>query len=311
MFIAGGRSRGARAGAFFFPSAVPIIHSVPALPPSKTLPPGRPAAPEADSDERPTIIPSFDPEAFARDSEIKQRAAFAADGEPTINQARRLHLDGEHEQALFLLAHLLEIAPLHPEATHLSADCRAALERECLSSVGSESAILVAAISSDELKTFGLDNVSGFLLSLMDGATNVEAILDISGLPRLLALRHLRNLLERGVVGPASGHRLSPPPEPAGGHRIREEPVADEEATIESGVLPGGIGVPTLDAVPVLLVAPGDLNALVLDPHARALAALVNDNASVEEILAATKTDLVEGAALFERLAEDGIIGFV
>jgi hypothetical protein len=51
---------------------------------------------------------------------------------------------------------------------------------------------------------FALDNVSGFLLSLMDGATNVEAILDISGLPRLLALRHLRSLVERGIVVGAS-----------------------------------------------------------------------------------------------------------
>ena len=66
---------------------------------------------------------------------------------PRLIKPVGLHLDGEHEQALFLLAHLLEIAPLHPEATHLSADCRAALERECLSSVGSESAILVAAVS--------------------------------------------------------------------------------------------------------------------------------------------------------------------
>ena len=44
---------------------------------------------------------------------------------------------------------------------------------------------------------FALDHVSGFLLSLMDGTLTVEAILDVAGLPRLLALRHLRNLLER------------------------------------------------------------------------------------------------------------------
>ena len=180
---------------------------VPAFPPSKTTPPGRPAVAEAGRDERPTLVPAFDPEAFARDSEIKQRAASVVDGEPTIDQARRLHLDGEHEQALFLLARLLELAPLHPEATKLSIDCRAALERDCLSAVGSESAILVAAVSSAELKTFALDNVSGFLLSLMDGATNTETILDISGLPRLLALRQLRSLLERGIVVVASGRR--------------------------------------------------------------------------------------------------------
>jgi hypothetical protein len=180
---------------------------MPSFPPSKTLPPRRRAAPDAGSDERATVVPSFDPEAFARDSEIKQRAGVAADGGPTIDQARRLHLDGEHEQALFLLGRLLEIAPLHPEATRLSVDCRVALERQCLSMIGSESATLVAAVSPDELRTFALDNVSGFLLSLMDGATNVEAVLDISGLPRLLALRHVRSLLERGIIAVASGRR--------------------------------------------------------------------------------------------------------
>jgi hypothetical protein len=108
---------------------------------------------------------------------------------------------------LFLLVSLLDLAPLHPEATTLSSDCRIALERECLSVVGSESAILVAAVSTEELKSFALDNVSGFLLSVIDGATNVESILDISGLPRLLALRHLRSLLDRGIIVVASGRR--------------------------------------------------------------------------------------------------------
>lgn len=177
---------------------------MPAFPPSKTTPPGRAASPEADGDERPTLVPAFDPEAFARDSEIKQRAASIEGGEATIDHARRLHLDGQHEQALFLLAALLELAPLHPEATTLSIACREALEGECLSFVGSESAVLVAAVSPEELKRFALDNVSGFLVSLMDGATNVETLLDISSLPRLLALRHLRSLLERGIIAVAS-----------------------------------------------------------------------------------------------------------
>jgi hypothetical protein len=162
---------------------------------------------EEDREERPTLVPAFDPAAFARDSEIKQRAALVVGGEATIDQARRLHREGQHEDALFLLARLLDISPLHAEANTLSNECRQALEQDCLSAVGSESSILVVAVSPEELKGFPLDNVSGFLLSLMDAATDVEAILDISGLPRLLALRHLRSLLERGIVAVASGTR--------------------------------------------------------------------------------------------------------
>ncbi len=176
--------------------------------PAKSPPPESPGVPNGDGDDRPTVVPEYDPEDFARDSEIKQRAGVREGGEPTIDRARRLHLDGDHEQALFLLTPLLELAPLHPEANKLSGECRQALERDCLSAIGSESAVLVVALSPEELKRFTLDNVSGFLLSVIDGTTNVETILDISGLPRLLALRHIRALLDRGIVVVAS--RLRP-----------------------------------------------------------------------------------------------------
>ena len=175
-------------------------------PPERKTPPEEPSGTAVD-DERATVVPEFDPEDFARDSEITQRAALSTGGEPTIDRARRMHLDGRHEDALFLLAHLLELAPLHPEATSLSSECRVALERQCLSVIGSERAVLVAAVSGEELKSFALDNVSGFLLSLMDGKTSVENILDMSGLPRLLALRHLRSLLDRGIIAAAPSRR--------------------------------------------------------------------------------------------------------
>ena len=67
--------------------------------------------------------------------------------------------------------------------------------------------MLISAISTEEIKGFSLDHVSGFLLSLLDGETPVEMILDIAGMPRLIVLRHLRDLLECGIVVVASGLR--------------------------------------------------------------------------------------------------------
>jgi hypothetical protein len=157
---------------------------------------------ESDPDEdRATIVPEFDPEAFARDSEVRQRTVPPSTGESTMDDARRHLQDGDPEQALFLLVRLLELAPFHAEASTLSKECRAALERVCVSAIGSTSTVLVVTIGPDELKGFGLDNVSGFLVSLIDGHTEVETLLDLSGLPRLLALRHLRGLVTRGIVG--------------------------------------------------------------------------------------------------------------
>jgi len=161
---------------------------------------GAEAVPEGADDDRPTVLPPFDADAFARDSELKLQASAPAKGETTTDEARRLLQDGQPEEALFLLARLLEASPLDAEARTLSAECSAALERECWSAIGSGSAILGATASPDELKGIGLDHVSGFLLSLMDAVTDVEMLLDICGLPRLLALRHLRDLVVRGVV---------------------------------------------------------------------------------------------------------------
>jgi hypothetical protein len=267
---------------------------------------------ERDADDRPTLVPEFDPEDFARDSEIRQRAVPEAGGEPTIDQAHRLHLDGDHEQALFLVTRLLELAPPHAEATKLAAECRVGLERQCLSAIGSEASVLIAAVSPEELKGFALDNVSAFLFSRLDGATSLEEILDVAGVPRLLALRHLRNLLERGIISLASGQKRSPLPEDAGVRPSRQERVEDDDSsTVESRVLDSRPGPPKLDAVPVLLVAQEDLDGLNLDRLARAFVALVDDKTTVEEILATTKTDVVDGTVLLERLAEDGIIAFV
>jgi hypothetical protein len=172
------------------------------------IPPFDPQAFARESDpeeDRPTVIPEFDPQAFARDSEMRQRPALPSTGASsaggsTIDEARRLLREGDAEQALFLLSRLLELAPLHSEASALSNECRAVLERECLAAIGSVSAILVVVVGSEELKGLGLDNVSGFLLSHMDGHTDVETLLALSGLPRLLALRHLRGLVTRRIV---------------------------------------------------------------------------------------------------------------
>jgi hypothetical protein len=178
---------------------------MPASPPPKSRRPRQPAGNAADG-ERSTPIPEFDVEAFARDADARQGAGPVRDGE-ILEQAHRLHLDGRSEPALSLLAHLLTRERPHPVAARLSAECCTALERECLLAIGSESTMLISAISTEEVKRFSLDHVSGFLLSLLDGETPIETILDISGMPRLVVLRHLRDLLDRGIVGVASGLR--------------------------------------------------------------------------------------------------------
>ena len=86
------------------------------------------------------------------------------------------------------------------DTTPLEASARDAETRVCLAALGSPQTILASTLPCGELKRFALDNVSAFLLSQIDGATSVEAILDVACMPPLFALRHLRSLVERGMV---------------------------------------------------------------------------------------------------------------
>jgi hypothetical protein len=60
--------------------------------------------------------------------------------------------------------------------------------------------IPVPAMGAAELRGQPLDNLAGFLLSLMDGVTNVEMLLDVCAMPTELALRLLDELVRTGVV---------------------------------------------------------------------------------------------------------------
>jgi len=52
----------------------------------------------------------------------------------------------------------------------------------------------------DLLKRLPLDHRAGFLLSLMDGAMDLETMVEIAGMPREDVLRVVRDLYESGVV---------------------------------------------------------------------------------------------------------------
>ena len=51
-----------------------------------------------------------------------------------------------------------------------------------------------------ELRELQLDEYAGFLLSFMDGVTNVEMLLDVCAMPADEALRLLNQLVQEGVV---------------------------------------------------------------------------------------------------------------
>jgi len=86
------------------------------------------------------------------------------------------------------------------EAQRYATSCRDVLMQMYVSRLGNVKHVVQVALPSEELRWLNLDHRAGFLLSLVDGSSTVEEVLDISGMPRLDALRILTSLLEQRVI---------------------------------------------------------------------------------------------------------------
>ena len=68
------------------------------------------------------------------------------------------------------------------------------------SRLGSLDRIPRVIVPDQEVRWLGIDYKAGFLLSRVDGEHTLEQIIDVSGMPRLEALRMLAELLEAGAI---------------------------------------------------------------------------------------------------------------
>jgi hypothetical protein len=132
------------------------------------------------TDQRPTLSPPFDPEAFARESESKLRAGvrsrdvpFDPDGEPPTRRGP----DPNSGTA--------------SEVRRVVRTPQAALSR---------TAVPLLTVSFAELRTMPLDHRAGFLISLIDGNSTVEMILDVSGMPEVEAMAILVSFAQTGII---------------------------------------------------------------------------------------------------------------
>jgi hypothetical protein len=55
-------------------------------------------------------------------------------------------------------------------------------------------------VSTEELLLQSLDNLSGFILSLIDGSTSIEQLFDLSGVAAEETLAILEDLRRRGII---------------------------------------------------------------------------------------------------------------
>ncbi|HEX2672644.1 MAG TPA: hypothetical protein VHM25_17295 [Polyangiaceae bacterium] len=107
---------------------------------------------------------------------------------------------GDFSGALVIAEGILETSPDDPEAPRYAQSCRDVLTQMYSARLGSLDQRVAVAVPSDQIRWLTLDHRAGFLLSLVDGGITVDQILDISGMPRLDALRIMYQLLDQRVI---------------------------------------------------------------------------------------------------------------
>lgn len=117
----------------------------------------------------------------------------------TAEMAERYALD-DFTGALRIAELVLGRETEHPDARRIAGESRRRLEHLYTSRLGGLGRVPSVAIPDSDLRWLGLDHRAGFLLSRVDGQNSIDELVDISGMPKLEALKTLVELLEVGAI---------------------------------------------------------------------------------------------------------------
>jgi hypothetical protein len=142
----------------------------------------------------PALGPSLDEPAPSVSSQAVES------NERALADMKHRYAMGDFSGALVLAEGILEKNPTHPEAPRYAQSCRDVLTQMYSARLGPLDQRVIVAVPSDQIRWLTLDHRAGFLLSLADGGITIDQILDISGMPRLDALRIMYQLLDQRVI---------------------------------------------------------------------------------------------------------------
>lgn len=117
-----------------------------------------------------------------------------------VGEMKDRYAMGDFSGALVVAEGILESNPEDLEAPRYAQSCRDVLTQMYSARLGSLDQVVTIAVPSDQVRWLTLDHRAGFLLSLVDGGSTVDQILDISGMTRLDALRIMYQLLDQRVI---------------------------------------------------------------------------------------------------------------
>jgi hypothetical protein len=133
--------------------------------------------------------------------ELEESATHHVTGawDEVFDKMQEAVLRQDYERALQLVSRFLAYHPSDPVAKECAEEYRAALELQ-LEVALPMSGVLVAAMPVEQLCGLLQEPRAVFLLSRMDGMLTLEELVDVSAMPRLEALRLLREWIEMGYI---------------------------------------------------------------------------------------------------------------
>jgi hypothetical protein len=117
-----------------------------------------------------------------------------------MRQVRDRFDAGDFSGALIVAEGILSEDPDHADALAYAEHCRDVLKQMYLSRLGGLRRVPLVAVGPEQLRWLSLDHRAGFLLSLVDGRSTFDEVLDMSGMSDLEALRLLVQLLQQNVI---------------------------------------------------------------------------------------------------------------
>ena len=107
---------------------------------------------------------------------------------------------GDYTGALEIAEKLLEIDPDDGPVKVCAESCRGVLRQMYTARIGPLDRVPMVMVARDQLRWLSIDHRAGFVLSLVDGVSSLEMILDVSGMPELDALRILSELAQQRII---------------------------------------------------------------------------------------------------------------
>lgn len=146
------------------------------------------------------ITPVQEPPRALLELELDPGAAEPPGDQAVVQDMKERYAVGDFTGALAIAESILDANAEHTEAKRYAQSCRDVLVQMYAARLGSLGQVVSVALPSDQIRWLSLDHRAGFLLSLVDGSSSVEEILDICGMARLDALRILYTLHEQRVI---------------------------------------------------------------------------------------------------------------